>query len=98
MKDFKDLNIQPSDTQSFTGDKVKMHKVLNREIVVHAFKIEPSKFNTGKCLHIQISLNDTKHVVFTGSNFLMEMIEKIPKDAFPFKTTIIEDNERFKFT
>lgn len=47
MKNFKDLNIQPSATQSFTGDKVKMHKVLNREIVVHDFKIEPSKFNSG---------------------------------------------------
>jgi hypothetical protein len=29
---------------------------------------------------------------------LMDQIEKVPKEKFPFKTTIIKENERFEFT
>lgn len=98
MKKFKDLGIQAQENNQFTGEKIKMSKILNREITVHHFKIEPSKFNKGKCLFMQISLNKTKHVVFTGSNYLMDIISKIAEKDFPFTTTIVEDNERFNFT
>jgi len=100
MKRFKDFGIEQS-AKGFTGDKVKMAKILNREIKVHDFRIEDSKFNQGnnkKCLHLQIVVGETKHVVFTGSNALMETIQKIPKQEFPFLTTIVEENERFEFT
>jgi Tat protein secretion system quality control protein TatD with DNase activity len=98
MKQFSELGIKPTEQQGFTGEKVKMHKVLNRTIVVHGFKIEPSKHNKGNCLYMQISIGGTKHVLFTGSTYLIDMIQQVPKEAFPFETTIIEDNERFKFT
>lgn len=99
MKQFKDLGIEPP-AQGFTGDKIRMDRILNREIIVHDFKIENSKYEkgNGKCLYMQIQLNNVKHVVFTGSTSLMETIQKVPKSAFPFKTTIIKDNERFEFT
>jgi hypothetical protein len=36
MHQFKDFGIKPK-LQCFVGDKIKMNKVLNREIVVHDF-------------------------------------------------------------
>lgn len=101
MKNFSQFNIQPA-TKGFDGDKIKMSKILNCEIVVHHFKIEDSKVfkerGSGKCLHLQISFNNEKHIIFTSSSGLIEVIQKIPENGFPFTTTIVEDNERFIFT
>jgi hypothetical protein len=101
MKSFSQFNIQPK-SKGFEGEKIKMSKILNREIVVHDFKIEDSKVfkdkGTGKCLHLQISFNNEKHIVFTSSSGLIEMIQMVPADGFPFTATIVEDNERFMFT
>ena len=101
MNSFDQFNIKIT-KKGFEGDKIKMSKILNREITVHDYKIEDSKVfkdrGSGKCLHLQISFNNEKHIVFTGASGLIEMIEQVPKDKFPFTTTIIQDNERFKFT
>jgi hypothetical protein len=99
MKQFKEFGIKPKQ-QGFTGDKIKMSKVLNREIVVLDYKIEDSKYGNGagKCLYLQIEINDTKHVMFTGSKSLIDMIDQVPKSNFPFRTTIIKENEIPEFT
>jgi hypothetical protein len=99
MKSFKDFNIQV-EIKSFTGDKIKIDKIQNREIIVKEFKIENSKFEkgNGKCLYLQIQFKDELYVVFTGSAALMQQIEKVPADGFPFKTTIVKENERYQFT
>ena len=98
MKSFKEFGIK-HELQSFVGDKIKISKILNREIVVIDFKIEDSKYgNTGsKCLYMQIELNNQKHVVFTGSKPLMETIQRVPKPEFPFKATIVKENEWYEF-
>ncbi|MBD3748531.1 MAG: hypothetical protein IE931_03450 [Sphingobacteriales bacterium] len=96
MNTFKDFNITVTQ-QTFTGDKIKMSKILNREITVKEYKIEDSKFK-GKCLYLQIELNQINHVVFTSSVILMEAIKQVPSHGFPFKTTIIQENERYEFT
>ncbi|WP_017258424.1 hypothetical protein [Pedobacter arcticus] len=96
MKTFKDFNITVAHS-AFTGDKIKISKILNREITVSDYKIDDSKFK-GKCLCLQIELNGTAHVVFTSSIILMEAIKQVPKDGMPFKTTIIQENERYEFT
>ena len=100
MNQFSQINIEIK-RKGFEGDKIKMAKVLNREIVVHDFKLEDSKVfpdrGTGKCLHMQISLNDVKHIVFSGAVALIEAIQQIPEEDFPFSTVIIEENDRFKF-
>lgn len=96
MKKFKDFGIKP-EIQSFIGDKIKMERILNREIVVFDYKIEDSKFH-GKRLDMQIGIGETKHVVFTGSTILISVIQKVPKEDFPFTTTIVRENEHFEFT
>ena len=101
MNNFSQFNIKAT-SKGFEGDKIKMSKILNRQIIVHGFRIEESKmFNdrgSGKCLHMQISVNDEKHIIFTGSSGLIDAIQQVPFDGFPFTTIIIKDNERFSFT
>lgn len=97
-KQFKDFGIEPKQ-QLFTGDKIKIDRLLNVNITVLAYKIEPSKQKKGtNMMTIQIEKNNEKHVVFTGSVTLMDMIQQVPKDGFPFETTIIKESERLKFT
>jgi len=101
MNKFSQFNINTT-SKGFEGDKIKMAKILGREIIVHDFKIEDSKCfkdrGTGKCLHLQISMNNEKYIVFTGSCGLIEAIIQISKEDFPFTTMIIKENDRFKFS
>ncbi|MGZ3753604.1 MAG: hypothetical protein ACXVAY_01515 [Mucilaginibacter sp.] len=97
-KKFNEFGITNTKT-SFKGDKIKIERLLNREITVHAFKIEDSKKQLGtQYLNMQISINDIYYVVFTGAKVLMEDIQRVPVDGFPFLTTIVKDNDWLKFT
>lgn len=99
IRKFKELGVQHV-TNGFEGDKIKIDRILNREIVVHDFKIEKSKFadKCDKCLHLQISVDDRKHVVFCTGVALQTILMQIPKDNFPFATTIVKENMRYEFT
>jgi hypothetical protein len=98
MKRFDQFGIKP-ETKSFVGDKIKISRVLDREITVMNYRITDSKYQdkTEKCLHMQIELNGEKHVIFTGSGVLMDMIQQVPREEFPFIAKIIKDNDRFEF-
>ncbi len=98
MNNFKSFNIKPQ-VLNFTGEKIKIERILNTEIEIHDFKIEPSKLKKGTdYLTLQIMRSGIYNVVFTGSTILIQMINKIPKEKFPFKTTIKKDNEYYEFT
>ena len=99
MKNFSELGIEAPPVRTMQGNKISLLTILNREITVHDYLIKPSNYGKEKnCLHMQISLADTKHVVFTGYKSLIGTIEQIAKEDFPFKTTIIKKDERFLFT
>ena len=100
MKKFSELGVK-SEIKGFSGDKIKMDRVLNRLICVHDFKIEDSKFKdkgNGKCLYLQIEIDNERRVLFTGSVIMMDMVQKVAKSDFPFSTTIAKLNDRFEFT
>lgn len=99
MNNFNSFGIKPNQ-QGLTGDKIKIDRILNREVIVHDYKIVDSKYEkgNGKCLHLQIEVAGNMQVVFTGSAVLMEMIDRVPKSEIPFKTTIVREQERFEFT
>ena len=100
MKSFKDFGIEPQ-TKGFEGDKIKIDRILNKEIIVKRFKIEPSKFtdkSNGRRLVLEIEVDGQNRVVFTGSTVLQEIIQMVPDSGFPFTTKIVRDNERFEFT
>ncbi len=103
MNSFSSFKIDTR-PKCFEGDKIRMSKILNREITVHAFKIEDSKVpafqgnGADKCLHMQLSINKEMFIIFTSSSYLIDAIQQIPEDGFPFTTTIIQDDKRFLFT
>jgi hypothetical protein len=93
---FSDLGIK-TEISHFVGDKLKISKILNKEIEVLGFLIKPSNFK-GEMLQLQIKVNGNLHVVFTGSTVLINMINKVPLNKFPFIATIIEESEHYEFT
>jgi hypothetical protein len=101
MNKFSQFNIKVP-VNKFIGDKIKISKILNREIIVYYYKLGDSKIfkekGTCKCLELQISVDDNKHIIFTSASGLIEVIKQIPENDFPFITTIIEENDRYIFT
>jgi len=97
MRNFSDFNIKV-EMGAFTGNKVKVSKILNRRITVHTYKIGPSKHFSGECLQLQIEYDGQKHVCFSGSTKLKEQIRMVPENGFPFSATIIEENDMHLFT
>lgn len=98
MNNFKDFNIT-RETKGYTGNKIKIDRVLNVEITVHDCKIEDSTKEIGqKRLDMQISIGDTMHVIFTSGKALIEVIRDNPQIKYPFKTTIVKENDWLKFT
>lgn len=100
MNQFRDFNIK-SELKSFGGEKIKIQKVLNKEIIVQDYKVEASKYTDkgdGQRLVLQVLVDEVQHIIFSGSIVLREMIAKAPKEKFPFKTIIVQEGERFEFT
>lgn len=99
MHSFSEFGIKTT-AKNFEGEKIKIDSVLNKQITVEAYKIEQSKFEkgNGKRLDMQITVDGTKRLLFTGSINLMDMIQQVPSDKFPFTTTIVRENERLIFT
>ncbi len=98
MNQFKDLGITPQGN-SFIGKKIEVEDVLNLEIAVYDWEIRDSTKKAGtKYLALQIELENKKRVVFTSGKILMDVIAQIPKEKFPFKTTIIKNDKRLEFS
>lgn len=97
-KKFSDLGIK-IELDNLTGEKIKISKVLGKEITVTDYKLNSSKYDKEKeCLTIQIEFNGEKKVIFTGSQILKKQIEQVSKDDFPFTATIESINDTYQFT
>jgi hypothetical protein len=96
MGKFSELEIKCEPT-NLVGEKIKFKKILGEQIFIEKYKIAESKYN-GRCLHIQFTLKGERHVAFTGSEVLIEAIDRVPKDQFPLETIIIERNDCYVFT
>lgn len=98
MKSFSDFNIRVS---VLTGEKIKIAEVIDKEIVVEDFRIEESKYKKGnidKCLTIQFTISGERRIVFTSSDVLLQQIQKVPSEGFPFKTRITRQGKMYQFT
>jgi len=75
------------------GDKSKLDAILNHEILITGHRIQGSKYkgknNSGKCLTIQFCHppDEEKRVCFTGSDVLIEQMEKYG-NQIPFLATV----------
>lgn len=91
-------DIEPPAQNGFVGDKIKIERILNREIIIHKWEIKPSDY-TKECLYMQIELKQVRYVAWTGSKYLIETIKKIPADKFPVITTIEKkEDDSYQFT
>lgn len=97
MKEFKELDLNAG--VRFIGEKIKIHKILDKKIIVHDYKVGPSKYKVGtQCLSLQIEISDEKRVVFTSASVLIELLEQTNRATdFPFKTTIVREVENGPF-
>lgn len=97
---FSDLGISAT-SQEMVGDKIRLDKILNKEVIVCAYTITPSKYTekgNGKLLTLQLKVAGEFRVLFTGSKTLQELVEKTPKDKFPFIASIVKDGDRLLFS
>ena len=94
MKRYADI---ATTRQLMVGDKIKVDNITGKEIKVLGYEIKPStqKENTNY-LSLQIELNNEKHVVFTGSEVLMDQIKEC-KDDLPFLATIEKIGKYYTF-
>ncbi|MFA5445258.1 MAG: hypothetical protein WC262_09845 [Bacteroidales bacterium] len=74
------------------GTGLKVADILNKEILITGYSIDPSKFpakdgSPRNRLALEFILDGEKHVTFTGSEVLMALIEKYPH-KIPFYATI----------
>jgi len=96
-KSFKDFGIKAPE-KGLKGDKMKIDRILNRKILVEKFYIVDSTVKPGtKRLDMQFKVDENQHILFSGSNNLMYMIQQVPEDGFPFEATIIKNNDKFEF-
>ncbi len=72
MKKFGDF----AEENILDGDKIRIDDVINEEITILNFRVKESKLKDGDYLTLQISKNDKKHVIFTGSHVLIDQIKK----------------------
>lgn len=99
MKLFSELNV-PAPTGSFAGEKIKIAKIMNREIAVLDSRIDDSKYpknKSGKVLMLQLEVDGEKRILFTGSDVLIAQIQHVNKEDYPFKVTIVKEGEHFEF-
>ena len=95
MKRFSDFAKEPN---VMVGDKIKIDEVLGKEIKIIGHKISDSKQKVGtKVLTLQFILDGEERILFTGSNVLIEQMEKYGHEA-PFLATIEKVNKFYTLT
>ena len=98
MTKFSDFGIKPKSVP-FEGDKIKIDNIINKDIIVERFKIGDSKYDNGNksCLCIQLKIKDERRILFTGSKNLIDMIQRVDENKFPFQSTIVKESNQLTF-
>ena len=96
----KRFNDFAREARPLEGAKIKIDDIINREIKVTDYKIRDSKYekkDCPKCLTLQFELEGVMRVLFTGSNVLIDQIEKY-RHEIPFVTTLKKIDRYYTFT
>jgi len=82
------------------GEKLRIDDILNEEIEIINYSVKTSKYpknNSGKYLTLQLRRENRRYVVFTGSDVLIEQMEKYGNEL-PFLSTIRKINRYYSLT
>jgi len=96
MKKFSDI----TDDAVLDGDKIRIDDVLNEKVVVLNYAVKVSRYSknsSGKYLILQIEKKAHRHVIFTGSDVLIDQMEKYGTQL-PFEATIRKINRYYSLT
>jgi len=96
----KRFNDFAREVRPIEGAKIKIDDIINREILVKDYKVRPSRYekkDCDKCLTLQFELEGVLRVLFTGSNVLIDQIEKY-RHEIPFLTTLKKIDRYYTFT
>ena len=99
MQRFSDF---ATEDKPLDGQKKRLDEVINREIVVLEARITDSKFadegeSRRRCVTIQFELDGDVCVLFSGSQVLINQIEKY-REHIPFAATIIKIDRYYTFS
>jgi len=98
--DTKRFSDFADEEQPIEGDKVKIDSILNKEILVTAYKVKKSKYeksNSGQCVTVQFKIDSTIKIFFTGSCVLLDQLEKYGHEM-PFLTTVKKVDRYYTFS
>jgi len=82
------------------GDKTRIDSILNQEILITGYKIRKSKYkenNSEQYLTVQFEFDGIKKIFFSGSNVLLDQINKYGHEI-PFVTTIKKIDKYYTFS
>ena len=82
------------------GGKKRIDDILNKEITILNYRIKTSRYSEhkdGKYLTLQIEIENEKFVIFTGSEVLIEQIERYASEL-PFVAIIRKINKYYTLT
>jgi hypothetical protein len=97
---FKRFSEFARENMPLEGSKLKLEEVINREITVTDYRVKDSRYkkeSAPRCLTLQFDLEGKKYILFTGSNVLVDQIDKY-KAEIPFITTIKKIDKYYTFS
>ena len=98
MSEYPRFSDFAEESKVFDGDKRRIEDILNQEILVTDFKIKDSKKKQNTLYAtIQFKIKDINYIVFTGSNVLIDQLEKY-RENLPFYTIIKKIDRYYTFT
>jgi hypothetical protein len=82
----------------FEGEKKHISELINREIIVVAHKVMPSKKREGdSCLYLSLRLDGQPCIMFSGSAVLRDLCDKY-SSKMPFRTKIVKVDKYYTFS
>ena len=97
MQRFSDFATEDSPLE---GERKRIDEVLNKEIVVTGERIRESKYKDEgrkRYMTLQVEIDGNKYVIFTGSEVLINQIEKY-REHIPFMATMKKVDRYYTFS
>ena len=95
MLSFDQLGV--SIDRRFSGQRIRINNVLDRQVIVHDMEIRESKIKSKdasiqQCVYIDLEVDGERRLLFGSYRYIIEQCTKIPKDSYPFSCTITNDH------